>query len=120
MSLRLTWTHRETRADSSISSGIAGTGTPLASAVAAPASPYLVSGTVTAVSESTLTLRTRIGRAIAIDLSQVKQNRRVGVPLKVGAALTALGSMIEGNGALLATSVVRAKGSSGELWPPDH
>jgi hypothetical protein len=30
--------------------GIAGTGTPLASAVAAPASPHLVSGTVTAAS----------------------------------------------------------------------
>ena len=43
--------------------GIAGTGTPLASAVAAPASPYLVSGTLTAVSGSTLTLRTRRGRA---------------------------------------------------------
>ena len=98
----------------------AGAGTPLASAVAAPASPLLVSGTVTAVSGSTLTLRTRRGRAIAIDVSQVKQNRRVGGPLKEGAALTALGSMIEGNGALLATSVVRAKGSSGDLWPPDH
>jgi hypothetical protein len=100
--------------------GIAGTGTPLASAVAAPASPYLVSGTVTAASESTVTLRTRKGRAIAIDVSQAKRSRRVGGPLKVGAALTALGSMIEGNGAMLATSVVRAKGSSGDLWPPDH
>jgi hypothetical protein len=98
-----------------------GTGTPLASAVAAPASPILVSGTVTAVSGSTLTLRTRKGRGMTIDLSQAKQNRRVGAfPLKVGVALTALGSMIEGNGALLATSVVRAKGSSGKLWPPDH
>jgi hypothetical protein len=102
-------------------SGSSGTGTPLASAVAAPASPILVSGTVTAVSGSTLTLRTRKGRGMTIDLSQAKQNRRVGAfPLKVGVALTALGSMIEGNGALLATSVVRAKGSSGKLWPPDH
>ena len=101
--------------------GIAGTGTPLASAVAAPASPYLVSGTLTAVSGSTLTLRTRTGRVKTIDVSQAKQNRRVGAfPLKVGAALTVLGSMIEGNGALLATAVVRAKGSSGDLWPPDH
>ena len=58
--------------------GTAGTGTPLASAVAAPASPYLVSGTVTAVSGSTLTLRTRKGRPMSIDLSQAKQNRRLG------------------------------------------
>ena len=62
--------------------GIAGTGTPLASAlasaVAAPASPYLVSGTLTAVSGSTLTLRTRRGQNITIDVSQARQNRRVG------------------------------------------
>ena len=100
--------------------GIAVTGTPLASAVAAPASPYLVSGTLTAVSGSTLTLRTRTGQQTTIDVSQAKQNRRVGAPLKVGTPFTAFGSMIEGNGALLATSVVRAKGSSGDLWPPDH
>jgi hypothetical protein len=101
--------------------GIAGTGTPLASAVAAPASPHLVSGTVTAVSGSTLTLRTRKGRGMTIDLSQARRNRRIGAfPLKVGATLTVLGSMIEGNSALLATSVVRAKGTSGNLWPPDH
>jgi hypothetical protein len=100
--------------------GIAGTGTPLASAVAAPASPYLVSGTLTAVSTSAVTLRTRKGRAITIDLSQAKQNLRVPVHMKVGGALTALGSMIEGNGALLATSVFRPKGHSGDLWPPDH
>ena len=101
--------------------GIAGTGaTPLASAVAAPASPHLVSGTVTAVSGTTVTLRTRTGRATTIDVSQASRNLRIKGPLKVGAALTALGSMIEGNGALLATSVVHAKGSSGDLWPPDH
>ena len=100
--------------------GAGGTGTPLASAVAAPASPHLVSGTLTAVSGSTVTLRTRKGRATTIDVSQAKQNQRVGTPLKVGKALTVLSSMIEGNGALLATSVVRAKGSSGKLWPPDH
>jgi len=100
--------------------GIAGTGAPLASAVAAPASPYLVSGTVTAVSNSTATLRTRKGRAMTIDLSQAKRNLRIPVRLKVGGALTALGSMIEGNGALLATSVFRPKGSSGDLWPADH
>src|SRR5208337_1870489 len=68
--------------------GIAGTGTPLASAgaagaplasaVAAPASPYLVSGTLTAVSGSTLTLRTRTGQNTTIDVSQAMQNRRVG------------------------------------------
>ncbi len=54
--------------------GIGGTGTPLASAVAAPASPYLISGTITAVSGSTLTLRTRRGQQITIDVSQAKQN----------------------------------------------
>jgi len=100
--------------------GIGGTGTPLASAVAAPASPYLISGTLTAVSGSTLTLLTRRGQRITIDVSQAKQNRRVGAPPKVGVPFTVLGSKIEGNGALLATSVVRAKGSSGALWPPDH
>ena len=53
--------------------GSTGSTAPLASAVAAPASPHLVSGTVTAASGSTLTLRTRSGRATAIDVSQAKQ-----------------------------------------------
>jgi hypothetical protein len=96
------------------------TGTSLASAVAAPASPHLISGILTAVSGSTLTVTTRGGKSATIDASQAIQNQRLGAPLEVGIPLTALGSTIEANGALLATAVIRAKGHSGGLWPPDH
>jgi hypothetical protein len=30
------------------------------------------------------------------------------------------GSTVAGTGALVATSIVRAKGTSGRLWPPDQ
>ena len=86
----------------------------------APASPHLVSGILRAIDQSTLTLQTRTGKSVKIDDAQAVQNQRVGVPLSIGIALTVQGSMIEGTGALLATSIVRAKGTTGEMWPPDR
>ena len=44
---------------------------------------------------------------------------QLGAPLIVGTPFTAEGSTIEGNGALLADSIVRAKGHTGALWPQD-
>jgi len=84
--------------------------------VAAPASSHLITGTLQVIDRSTLTLQTRTGKSVKIDDALA----RVGVPLSVGTPLTVQGSMIEGNGALQATSIVRAKGSTCELWPQDR
>jgi hypothetical protein len=99
--------------------GSGGTGTPLAAAVADPISPHVISGVLIAVSGSTLTLQTRGGGSATIDASQAIQKHSVGAPRKLGVPFTVLGSTIEANGALLATAIVRAKGVSGDLWPPD-
>lgn len=88
--------------------------------IVAPASPHLVSGILRAVDRSILTLEMRTGKSVKIDDAQAIGNRQVGVPLNIGIPLTVQGSMIEGNGALLATSIVRAKGTTGEMWPPDR
>jgi hypothetical protein len=57
---------------------------------------------------------------VEIDASQAAQNEQIGAPLTEGIPLTAQGSSFNRSGALQATSIVRAKGSSGELWPPDQ
>src|SRR3984893_4181617 len=88
------------------------------SPVASLASPHEITGTLLAISGSTLTLQTRTGKSAKIADSQAVQNEQVA-PLFVGQPFTALGSSFDANGALVATSNVQAKGSSGELWPPD-
>lgn len=88
--------------------------------VAAPVSHLLISGTIAAGSSSTLTLKTRGGGSVTIDFSEAKRNQRIGAHLKVGAPVTVLGSTIEANGAMLAKVILRAKGASGALWPPDR
>jgi hypothetical protein len=88
--------------------------------VAAPGSLYLITGILQGISGSTLTLKTRTGKSVKIDDAQAVRNQRVGAPLRVGIPLTVQGSSIEGTGALQATSIVRAKGSTGELWPLDR
>jgi len=89
------------------------------SPVASLASPHEITGTLLAISGSTLTLQTRTGKSVKIDDSQAVQNEEVA-PLFVGQPFTALGSSFDANGALVATSIVRANGSSGALWPPDR
>ncbi len=90
------------------------------SPIVSPESPHVITGTLLAVNGSTLTLQTRTGKSVKIDASQAMKNQRVGAPLSVGMVLTVQGSSIEGSGALLATSMYRAKGSSGGFWPPDR
>jgi hypothetical protein len=90
------------------------------SPILSPESPHVITGILLAVNGSTLTLQTRTGKSVKIDASQAMKNQRVGAPLSVGRVLTVLGSSIEGSGALLATSMYRAKGSSGGFWPPDR
>jgi hypothetical protein len=87
---------------------------------ASPSSPHAVSGTLLDVSGSTLTLETRTGTSAKVDASQAIKDRKVGVPLTPGAALTVRGTSIDGAGALVAKTIVRAKGTSGKSWPPDH
>jgi hypothetical protein len=68
---------------------------------------------------STLTLQTRDRKSRTVDGSQAMKHGQLGAPLIVGTPFTAEGSTIEGNGALLADSIVRAKGHTGALWPQD-
>ena len=72
-----------------------------------------------AVDGSTLTLQTRDRKSRTVDGSQAMKHGQLGAPLIVGTPFTAEGSTIEGNGALLADSIVRAKGRTGALWPQD-
>lgn len=84
-------------------------------------SPHVISGTLRKVDGSTLTLETRTKKTVKIDVSQAIQEQRVTRPLSVGTPFTVKGSSFTASGALLATSVVRAKGSAEEgLWPPDR
>jgi hypothetical protein len=75
---------------------------------------------ILAASSSTLTLKMRTGKTATVDASQAMASQHVGTPLRAGVAVTAQGSTITGNGALVAQSIVRAKGTSGGLWPPDR
>jgi hypothetical protein len=88
--------------------------------IASPSNPHVISGTLLAANGTTLTLQTRTGKSVEIDDSQAAQNEQIGAPLTEGIPLTAQGSSFNRSGALQATSIVRAKGSSGELWPPDQ
>ena|SRR5450631_4366915 len=88
--------------------------------IAAMASPHIVSGVLSAIDGPTLTLKNRGGKPVKVDDSQAAKNGRIGTPLELGVSLTAQGSIIEANGALEAVSIVRAKGTSGELWPADR
>lgn len=84
-------------------------------------SPHAISGTLQALSGSTLTLTTRTGKSVTVDASQAIRNRRVKGPLSVGDSLSVQGSSITATGALVATSIGQAKGSSSEgFWPPDR
>jgi hypothetical protein len=64
-------------------------------------------------------LKTRAGKSAKVDASQVISGHKVGVPLNPGAVLTVQGSALSSTGELEATGIVRAKGRSGKLWPPD-
>jgi hypothetical protein len=99
--------------------GQGGRGHPIASAVAAPKSGHVISGTLLAVNGETLTLRTRAGKTATIDASPAFQNERVTGPLKLDTPYTAQGMTFDASGALFATAIGRAKSSAG-LWPPDR
>ena len=90
------------------------------SRVASDPSPHAVSGILIAVNGTTLILKKRNGKSATIDASQAAKNKQIGAPLKAGVALTVLGSSFEPNGVLLATSIYKPKGTSGELWQDDH
>jgi hypothetical protein len=90
---------------------------PGGSPIASLDSRHVISGTLLAVDGTTLTLQTRNGKSVKIDDSQAAKNEQIGTPLDVGIPLTVQGSLFNAIG-LQATSIVRAKGSSGELWPP--
>ena len=79
---------------------------------------HSTTGKLTAIDGTTLTLQTRTGQIAKIDASLTTKDEHVSA-LQLGEPYVAIGESITGTGALLATSIVRAK-NSGDLWPPDH
>jgi outer membrane protein assembly factor BamB len=77
-----------------------------------------VSGVLLAVDGTTVTLTTRTGRAVTVDISRAVENEQVA-NLLVGQAYTALGTATGSVGTLQAASVMRAKRGSG-AWPKDQ
>ena len=86
----------------------------------APDSAHSVTGVLTEVSGSALTLQTRSGNNVTVDYSQASQNQRIQGPLTVGRPFIAIGSSTSAAGELIATSILRAKSTSSQLWPPDR
>jgi hypothetical protein len=82
--------------------------------------PHVLSGTVLSVSGSSLTLNTRTGKSATVVISKAAKKRRIGVKLSAGMPVTVQGSTRTATGALVASSIVRAKGISGTMWPPDQ
>ena len=79
---------------------------------------HSTTGILMAIDGTTLTLQTRTGQIAKIDASLATKDEQVSA-LQLGEPYLAIGESITGTGALLATSIVRAK-DSGDLWPPDH
>jgi outer membrane protein assembly factor BamB len=86
----------------------------------APDSAHSVTGVLTEVSGSALTLQTRSGDNVTVDFSQASQNQRIQGPLTVGKPFIAIGSSTNAAGELIARSILRAKSTSSQLWPPDR
>jgi hypothetical protein len=79
--------------------------------------PHEVTGTLTAISGSHLTLRTGAGKIVGIDDSDAVRRERSSV-LVVGEPFTAIGKY-DAAGVLHGAVIIRAKPSEG-TWPPDR
>jgi hypothetical protein len=91
----------------------------LAGAVAqltSAASIGLATGTITAVSGSTVTMKTRTGAMMTVDATKA-QDDDLSVVLYGAEPITVHGSL-DASGVLHATAILRAKPQS-LLWPPD-
>ena len=89
---------------------------PIAPNVPSDPSQHEIVGTITSVSGSQFTLKTRTGSLIEVDASAAIQNE-LCVELEAGETIDAQGTF-DATGALLASSVQRAKDSPA-LWAPD-
>jgi hypothetical protein len=79
---------------------------------------HSTTGILMAIDGKTLTIQTRTGQIVKIDASLATKNEQVGA-LHLGEPYIAMGESLTVTGALLATSIVRGKGSA-DLWPADH
>ena len=79
---------------------------------------HSTTGILMAIDGTTLTIQTRTRQIVKIDASLATKNERLSA-LHLGEPYIAMGESLTGTGALLATSIVRGKGS-GDLWPTDH
>lgn len=83
---------------------------------ASAASIGLATGTITAVSGSTIAVKTRTGTLMTIDAMKAQDND-FSVMLYLGEPITVRG-VLDSSGVLHATSILRAKPQL-TLWPPD-
>lgn len=86
--------------------------------IASLTSTFSYSGVLQDVNGPALTLKDRKGKNRQIDASQVMNNERVAVLIE-GDSFTVVGSSLTPTGALLADAIYRAKGDTGDEWPPD-
>jgi outer membrane protein assembly factor BamB len=77
-----------------------------------------LTGTLIATSGAELTLRTRSGEKVGVDASAALERQRV-TTLIVGQPYTVLATVRAADGALIASSVMRAKPGT-EAWPADR
>jgi hypothetical protein len=92
---------------------------PVATPIASLTSTFVISGTLQDVKGSALTLKNRKGKSRKIDISQALNNQQVAAALTKGDSFTAVGSSFTPAGSLLAVAIHRAKGTTGDEWPPD-
>jgi hypothetical protein len=103
--------------------GVLGTPAPLNAQTAPPiaslTSTFSISGILQDVNGPSLTLKNRKGKNRQIDASQALNDDRVAAALIKGDTFTVVGSSFTPTGALLADAIYRAKGDTGDEWPPD-
>jgi hypothetical protein len=79
---------------------------------------HSTTGILMAIDGKTLTIQTRTGQIVKIDASLATKDEQVSA-LHLKEPYIAMGETFTVTGALLATSIVRGKGSA-DLWPADH
>jgi hypothetical protein len=87
--------------------------------IASLTSTFSISGILQDVKGTALTLKNRKGKDRQIDASQAMRNEQVAAALIKGDSFTVEGSSFSPTGALVADSIYRAKGDTGDTWPPD-
>ncbi|MBO0732934.1 MAG: hypothetical protein J2P49_01155, partial [Methylocapsa sp.] len=87
--------------------------------IATLGSAFSISGILVDIQGATLTFKNRNGKNRQIDASEAMKNERVAAALIKGKPFTAVGSSFTATGSPLAEAIYRARGNTGDEWPPD-